>query len=268
MINSLDERLVKAEYWSMKPGSKSAKRHNGSPDFRAVILDYGQVLAGRPTAEEFNRMAGMFNVGYESFYELWEASRDIYDRGDLTAEEYWLMLAAKTSTSLDREQIEILRQVEVEIWSHPIPGMLEWVSQLHAGGIKTGLLSNMPWDLVTHLQTNCQWIDNFVFKTFSSEVRVTKPAPAIYEHTLRGLGVTAAEALFVDDREPNIRAARELGIHSVQFHSIAQLKHDLQALSFPILPVVPASSSLDLDSKAASPANREGQEVGASAQPR
>lgn len=215
-----------------------AERSNGSPAIKAVILDYGQVLAGRPTREEFGRMAEMFNVGFERFYELWEASRGAYDRGDFTAEEYWRMLASETNTSLGREQIEILRKVEVEIWVHPIPGMLDWVSRLHAAGIKTGLLSNMPWDLITHLRTNCQWLEKFAFTTFSAEVQLIKPDPAIYEHTLRGLGVAAEEALFVDDRADNVCAASALGICAIRFRSIGQLKHDLEVLGFPVLPAV------------------------------
>ncbi|HYW38734.1 MAG TPA: HAD family phosphatase [Terriglobales bacterium] len=225
-------------------------RRSGSPSIGAVILDYGQVLARCPTTEEFRRLAEMFNVSFELFYQLWETSRDLYDRGDFTAEEYWLKLAAQTNTSIDREQIEVLRQVEVEIWAHTNPDMLDWVSQLHAAGIKTGLLSNMPLDLAAHVRTNCKWMENFAFKTFSAEVRLIKPEPAIYEHTLRGLGVSADATLFVDDREANIQAARTLGIRAIQFRSIARLKHDLEALGFPILPA-----------GAESPADRPGQEI-------
>ena len=47
-------------------------------------------------------------------------------------------------------------------------------------------------------------MEKFSFKTLSAEVGMIKPDPAIYEHTLRGLGVSAAEALFIDDREINI----------------------------------------------------------------
>jgi putative hydrolase of the HAD superfamily len=227
----------------MQESAVSNERRNGSPGISAVILDYGKVLARCPTPEEFGRMAKMFNVSFEFFYELWEASRGPYDCGDLAAEEYWLKLAAETNTSLDGRQIEILRKVEVEIWAHTNPGMLDWVSQLHGAGIKTGLLSNMPWDLVNHLRTNCRWLENFDFKTFSAELRLIKPAPGIYKHTLDGLGVSAPEALFVDDRENNIRAARALGMHAIQFRSIAQLKHDLKALGFPVLPSGAESSS-------------------------
>jgi putative hydrolase of the HAD superfamily len=221
----------------------STARDDGSSSIKAVILDYGQVLVRCPTAEEFGRMAEMFNVSFESFYELWEASRGPYDRGDLTAEEYWLKLAAETNSSINREQIEILRQVEIEIWAHADRDMLDWLSQLHAAGFKTGLLSNMPVDLMTYVLANFQWMENFDFKTFSCEVRLLKPDPAIYEHSLRGLGVAAAEALFVDDRESNIQAARTLGMRAIQFRSVRQLKDELAALGFSIMPAVPESPS-------------------------
>jgi putative hydrolase of the HAD superfamily len=132
-------------------------------------------------------------------------------------------------------------------------GMLDWVSQLRAAGIKTGLLSNMPRDLVTYLRANCKWMENFVFKTFSSEVRLIKPDPAIYEHTLHGLGVSSSESLFVDDREINIQAARALGMHAIQFGSIAQFKDDLEAMGFPILPTVVESALAGAAGSAARP---------------
>src|SRR5271169_2961013 len=221
--------------------SVCADRPDGYAAINAVILDYGLVLVSSPTAEEFGRMAEMFNLSVESFYELWETSRGPYDRGDFSAEQYWLKLAAQTNTRLDPKQIELLREVEVEIWVHVIPGMIDWLGQLHAAGIKTGLLSNMPWDLANYVRANFQWLEKFSFKTLSAEVGMIKPDPAIYEHTLRGLGVSTEEALFIDDREPNIRAARALGMRAIQFRSIEQLKHELKAMDFPVLPATAES---------------------------
>lgn len=222
-------------------------RQDSHPKITAVILDYGQVLARCPTVPEFERMAKMFKVSFERFYQLWEDSRGPYDRGDFTAEEYWLRLAQQTNSTLDAKQVEILRQAEVEIWAHTNPDMMNWVSQLRAAGIKTGLLTNMPWDLVKYVQ-NCAWMEHFVFKTFSAEVRLIKPDPGIYKHTLRGLGVAAQEALFVDDREVNINASLALGIHSILFQSIGQLRKELEALNFPILPTV-AESALEIETR-------------------
>jgi HAD superfamily hydrolase (TIGR01509 family) len=90
--------------------------------------------------------------------------------------------------------------------------------------------------MISHLRENFDWLDLFDFKTFSAEVRLIKPDAAIYEHTLRGLGVKPEETLFVDDREINVQAARELGIRAVRFQSIEQLREELEAMEFSILP--------------------------------
>jgi putative hydrolase of the HAD superfamily len=227
--------------------SVSADRPDSYAAINAIILDYGLVLVSSPTAEEFGRMAEMFNLSVELFYELWESSRGPYDRGDFSAEEYWLKLAAQTNTTLDTKQIEILREIEVEIWAHPIPGMLDWLGRLYAAGIKTGLLSNMPWDLANYVLANFQWLEKFSFKTLSAEVGMIKPDPAIYEHTLRGLGVPAAESLFIDDREPNIQAARALGMRAIQFRSIEQLKRELEAMDFAVLPATSSAEASGRD---------------------
>jgi len=222
-------------------GSRNGSK--GGSGIQAVILDYGKVLALAPTREEFGRMASKFNLSFEIFHKLWEAGRGAYDRDELTAEEYWLALGAQVHTALDDREIKKLRQIEIEIWCHLDSGMLAWVTQLRSAGIKTALLSNMPRDLAAHLRTNCPWTENFTFKTFSAEVKRSKPDPAIYRHTLEGLGVAAAETLFVDDRENNVEAARRLGIHAIQFQSIGQFRRDLKGLDFPILPVAAESSS-------------------------
>jgi len=107
---------------------------------------------------------------------------------------------------------------------------------LRQGGIKTGLLSNIHPAMIAYLRENFEWLELFDFKTFSAEVRMIKPDAAIYEHTLRGLGVGAGEALFVDDREINVRAARELGIRAMQFRSVGELRRELEEIGFLILP--------------------------------
>jgi FMN phosphatase YigB (HAD superfamily) len=95
----------------------------------------------------------------------------------------------------------------------------------------------MPLDMIRYARQQFAWLKHFDHQTFSAEVRVIKPDPAIYQHSLDGLGVAPSEALFVDDRESNIDGARALGLSAIQFHSVAQLKDDLEKLGFPVLPV-------------------------------
>jgi putative hydrolase of the HAD superfamily len=214
----------------------STKRYDECPSMRAVIFDYGEVLCFRPTSGEFSRMADIFGLGLDSFRTLWERGRAPLDRGDLTPEAYWSKFAEETRIKLEPQQVEKLCRWEIEMWSKVNPTMVEWLLKISAAGIKTGLLSNMPADLAAHVQHNFEWMDKFTFKTFSAHLRLVKPDPAIYEHTLRGLGAKPSETLFVDDRESNIRASRTLGMRAIQFQSIEQLRNDLEVLGFPILP--------------------------------
>jgi putative hydrolase of the HAD superfamily len=204
----------------------------------AVILDYGEVLCHRASDEEFNRMAKMFGVEKTSFRALWEKNRGAYDRGDLTAEAYWTALAKDAGAGIDGEQLEQVYKWDIEMWANANAQMVNWVRQLRQAGIKTGLLSNMPPAMIAHLRENFDSLDLFDFITFSAEVRLIKPDAAIYEHTLQGLGAKAEETLFVDDREINVKGARDLGIHAVQFRSVEQLRKDLSAMEFPVLPGV------------------------------
>ena len=204
---------------------------------KAVILDYGDVLSYSPTAEEWGRMASLFQVDPAGFRPLWDRNRLHYDRGDFSLETYWSKLAADAGMKLEPEQLKKLSQWDVEMWAHINPTMVDWLKQMRSSGVKTGLLSNMPVDMIRYARQQFAWLKHFDHQTFSAEVRVIKPDAAIYQHSLDGLGVAPSEALFVDDRESNIDGARALGLSAIQFHSVAQLKGDLEKLGFPVLPV-------------------------------
>ncbi len=68
------------------------------------------------------------------------------------------------------------------------------------------------------------WFEGIVV---SGEEGVAKPDPAIFAILLERYGVTAAEALFVDDRPENVAAAEAAGMQGVVFRSAAALRDDL-----------------------------------------
>ncbi len=203
---------------------------------KAVIFDYGEVLCHRPKPEEINRLAGFFGVTVERLPEIWERNRGAYDRGDLTPEAYWSMLAEDAGNKMGPGTLEEVCKLDLGMWSNINSDMIDWAHRLRSLGLKIGLLSNMHSTMVTHCRAQFDWLKLFDYVTFSGEVRMIKPDSAIYDHTLRGIGVSASQALFLDDRDINIQAARVLGIHAIRVQSMEQLRRDLQNLGFPILP--------------------------------
>jgi putative hydrolase of the HAD superfamily len=214
----------------------SGERGANGPKINAVVLDYGEVLCHRPADEEWSSMAKVFGTDRDSFHKLWDKNRGAFDRGDLTAEAYWAMLAEDAGAVVSAEQLNQVGQWDVTMWGKANPQMVAWLRRLRQAGLKTALLSNIHHAMIAYLRENFEWLDLFDFKTFSAEVGLIKPDATIYEHTLSGLGVTPRETLFIDDREINVRAARELGIHALRFQSAAQLRKDLLAIGFPVLP--------------------------------
>lgn len=203
---------------------------------KAVIFDYGGVLCLPPTAADLEASAQILGITADSFQALWGRNRDRYDRGDLSAKDYWGKFAEDAGKVLTASQIDELSERDVAMWSRLNPTMITWLESLSSSRIKTALLSNMHRDMVHYARQNFKWLERLNYATFSAEVRLIKPDPAIYESCLRGLGVAASDTLFIDDREVNVAAARALEIHGIQFKSIDQLRSELEEAGFPALP--------------------------------
>ena len=72
--------------------------------------------------------------------------------------------------------------------------------------------------------------DHFDKIFLSCRVGLTKPDPRFFTMALSKLGMKPTEALFVDDSETNVLAARALGMTGIVFKDTDQFKHELAAL--------------------------------------
>jgi putative hydrolase of the HAD superfamily len=213
----------------MKPSENISPGDSGR-GIRAIVLDYGAVLCHQPFPHEIERMARIFRVTPEEFPALYAAPRSSYDRGELTAPEYWTEVARVAGLRLAPDTIERLSSWDKEMWSHVNTEMIDWLQSVRAAGYKTALLSNMQFDMIAHVRAKFAWLQEFDHQIFSAEVRAAKPEPRIYERCLETLGAKPWEVVFIDDREENVAAARALGITSFHFRSAAELRRDLAAV--------------------------------------
>src|SRR4051812_25588689 len=105
--------------------SSLAARLNGRA-LRAVILDFGEVLSYPPPRETIAAISDLLHVTPTHFREYYYAERQDYDRGVLTAEQYWHAVARDAGTQVTAEQIAWLRRTDVSMWSNVNPQMLKW----------------------------------------------------------------------------------------------------------------------------------------------
>jgi putative hydrolase of the HAD superfamily len=185
--------------------------------YSSIIFDYGGVLARHQSDADQANMAGRLGISPERFTDLYWAKRAEYDKGVLTAGEYWNDVARQGGTRITAGIVDELTALDTASWMQFDDVMWEWVGQLRSGGKRLAMLSNMPRELGEALKTRTRRLALFDQVTLSYEIHAVKPDAAIYEHCLQGLGSAARDSLFFDDRIQNVQGAEMLGMHAIQF---------------------------------------------------
>lgn len=196
---------------------------------RAVIFDYGEVICQPDPAahRELLTLTGLDRATFERHY--WR-DRHNYDLGRHDGLSFWRQFSHYSGVSFTPEQIDALIEADVVLWTRLLdPRMLAWIKSLQNAGIRTAILSNMVTEVLGRMRRDFTWLGGFTHLTWSCELGIAKPDPAIYLHTCENLGVRPEEALFIDDKLVNIHAAEQVGLHALHFRSIDQLRADLAA---------------------------------------
>ena len=94
---------------------------------------------------------------------------------------------------------------------------------------KIGIVSNVMADYL-YLILSKDDLKLFDDVVLSYKVGVAKPESEIYELALRNLGVKPEEAVFIDDQERFVEAAKAVGMKGIYFQDFNQMKKDLEKL--------------------------------------
>ncbi|HEX4285971.1 MAG TPA: HAD family phosphatase [Terracidiphilus sp.] len=199
---------------------------------RAVIFDYGMVLTASPDQEAHDAMVRITGLSEERFESLYWADRHAYDEGKLSGVAFWQKLLRDGNLDLGDDALHELNRLDARMWTTQNPRMLAWQQKLREHGILTGILSNMGDSVLESIEREFKWINNFNVLVWSYQLNIAKPNPQIYLHTLEKLGSKPEETLFLDDKLVNVEAAIALGMKSLQFLTVEQLRADLLAAGY------------------------------------
>jgi putative hydrolase of the HAD superfamily len=146
--------------------------------------------------------------------------------GQAGAADVWAWVAERLG--LDPEQRENLRK---DFWRGEVLD-LELVGYIRGlrANYRTGLISNAWREIRQDIENEWRIADAFNDLIISAEVGLAKPDPRIYQLALKGLGVEASQAIFVDDFIENLEAASALGMHTVHFRNRTQAQQQVESL--------------------------------------
>ena len=199
---------------------------------RTVIFDYGGVISLPQAPADLDVIADLAGMGRDSepFWRAYHAHRADLDRGSAGVSAYWRAIAHDVGASWDDARVHELWAADFRSWLSINPETIEVIADLKAAGTSLALLSNAGPDYGSYLRCG-PLRDYFAACYVSGELGLVKPQPEIYQHALDDLGISAAEAVFIDDREPNVRGAEALGITGHLFTGVTALRAFLKSLA-------------------------------------
>ena len=202
----------------------------------AVISDFGGVLTS-PLEGSFKAWADISSITLEQLGKAMFAIQTrtgqnalyLLEKGQMTEAEFLATVGDALTEELGRPvHMGDFGELYFE-HLHPNDAAIDYMRTLGGRGYRMALCTNNVREWEPRWRAMLPVDEIFELVVDSAFVGMRKPDPEIYELTLERLGVTAAEAVFVDDIDVNCDAARELGMTAVHFRDTDQAIADIEA---------------------------------------
>jgi glucose-1-phosphatase len=218
----------------LPPPASPAGQHT-LPTPTAVIFDIGRVIVRLDMERAFEPIAaGMQGAGAPSgkclsSEDIWALIRadecwDKWQEGRISPSDWHRRLMDILKLSLTLEEFR-------DAWNrvlNPQPILSDELFAQLGARCRLALLSNTDPIHVECLERSFTFGRYFPTRIYSCGVGASKPSPAIYQAALDSLGVPAREALYIDDIQEFVDAARRLGLDSIRFEDPALLAAELR----------------------------------------
>ena len=117
-----------------------------------------------------------------------------------------------------------------ETMGGPVPGTVELLCELHAGGTRLLALTNWSAETYPHAVSTFDFLSLFEDVVVSGVEGVAKPDPAIFELLVERYRLDPSATVFVDDAPHNVDAAATAGLQALLFTGAVDLRRDLSRL--------------------------------------
>jgi len=188
----------------------------------AVLFDFGGVFTGSPF-QAIDKYAAAQGVEPEDLMDLVFGSYHTdtdhpwhqCERGELGLGEAFTQITANaTEAGIRFDAGELFSSMAEDPFDRTI--VVDLVRSVRARGIRTAVVTNNVAEYGSTWRKMIPIDELFDAVIDSCEIGVRKPNPAIYHAALEQLGVhDPSRAVFLDDYEGNVAAARALGMHGI-----------------------------------------------------
>ena len=197
---------------------------------KAVVFDYGNVISLPQDPKVMDELARRVGVEREKFVSALWSLRGDYDRGIISAKEYFKTVLNSLAVIMDEKSIEEIIEIDTNSWKNINTETEALMKELKAAGYMLGILSNVPHEFLAWAKKNLPVFSLPHVGLYSCEVNLVKPEEAIYRKLLSMLGIEANELVFFDDKAENIAGAKALGMEAILWVNVESARRELISL--------------------------------------
>ncbi len=193
---------------------------------KAVIFDYYGVVCPNIVPILAKETAKQFGVKHEEMLNELDRLLDTMDDNSITFYQYWRRLKLKFKNKevelSDHRKIWKNCSLSLEIWSE----MKNLIQGLKSD-YNVPVLSNVTRIMAKYNRMKGRYkIFTHVF--LSCDIGLKKPSTAFFRYALKKLKLRPTECIFVDDKERSFGGAEAIGIKTILFKNVSQVKRELR----------------------------------------
>jgi glucose-1-phosphatase len=178
----------------------------------ALIFDLGNVVIRFDWQTAEGRLRARSGNGNSSPREDMRGLIGLFEVGEISQEMFVSMAAATLGFQGDEQEfIAIFNSI-----FFPNPPMERSIQQL-AARFPIYLLSNTSELHLSYVQRNFEVLQKFAGGVYSFRAKCAKPDRKIFEIAVKQFGVRPESTIYIDDLAANVRSARDLGFHAIQY---------------------------------------------------
>ncbi len=193
---------------------------------KTIIFDNHGVITSSTAEGADKKFADFLGVDLDRFNKIWGSLEGIVDEGKMTSDDFLKNLLHRTNCHKDLSDFK-----KIYFGSYP--------PKLDVQGFAKKLGKSFEIVLLTNYGSSFRYVNDrswhlgkiFGDKIFvSAELKMRKPHKDIYLYVLDKIGKKPEETVFIDDNPEFIKTAQELGMHTILFKSLDQVKKNLEEI--------------------------------------
>jgi FMN phosphatase YigB (HAD superfamily) len=191
---------------------------------KEIIFDISGILISSDEKDTLNYYSEKLNIPLEKIQEAHNKYMNSYERGELSSEEYKKLFFGELNVEVDPGYWDVKLS-----FKRKFENVFAFVKGL---GINYSIyyVSNEGKEYWKTVDNEFKISEIFKDGIVSYQVGVRKPDIKIFKMLVDKHNLVAEECLFIDDNKKNLGGAEALGMKTLHFTDLEQLKEDLNCI--------------------------------------